>query len=66
MPMDIDLSWDRIVNDDARFAAYIDCLESLLSRSQSELHDWFISNMPCWIHNQQMLHTKPYNIVTLE
>jgi hypothetical protein len=66
MPTDIDLSWDSIVDDDERFAAYICCLESLLSLSLTDLHDWFISNMPCWIHNQQMLHTKPYNIASLK
>ena len=65
MPTDIDLSWDSISDDDERFAAYLRCLESLLSLSATDLHDWFLSNMPCWTHNQQMLYTKPYNTAVL-
>lgn len=62
-PNDIDYSWDSIENDEERFDAYLDSVTRLLSMSQSCMHDWFLSNMDCWVHNQQMLHSKPYDYI---
>ena len=55
LPTDIDWSWDLIIDDRKRLDAYLVEVDRLLGRSQQDLHEWFVSNMKCWKHNQKML-----------
>jgi hypothetical protein len=65
LPTGIDWSWDLITDDQQRLSAYLVEVDRLLSRSQKDLHEWFVSNMKCWKQNQKMLWRKPYDVVDL-
>jgi hypothetical protein len=65
LPNGIDWSWDTIVNDQQRLNAYLAEIDKLFSRSLDDLHAWFVSNINCWEHNQQMLASKPYHAINL-
>jgi hypothetical protein len=63
LPLGIDWSWNDIIDDQQRLNAYLHEIDKLLSRSKQDLHDWFISNTKCWVHNQKMAKKKPYDVV---
>jgi hypothetical protein len=74
LPRGIDLSWDNIedqnkdddeLQDEPRFARYIECLIKLTSDVDT-LHDLFITNIDVFEHNQQQLQQRPYDIFDLE
>jgi hypothetical protein len=66
MPADMDWTWDEIVDDQKRLVAYLKSIDKLLNQKLSDLHDWFMSNMVCWSHNQEMLKTKPFDVINLD
>lgn len=65
LPNGIDWSWNQIEKDSSRLAAYLVQLDRLFGLSPEGMHDWFMSNMSCWQHNQRMLEIKPYDIIDL-
>lgn len=74
LPVGLDLSWDSIEDDrndqnlihlEPRFQAYINCLLDLTS-DMERLHNLFMSNIDVFVHNQQQLEQKPYDIISLE
>ena len=58
---DIDLSWDKISNNELRLQAYLNCLENLFQLSDLDMHDLFLVNKDVIIHNYNRLETKPYD-----
>jgi hypothetical protein len=65
LPSGIDWSWDTVVDDRQRLDAYLGEIDKLFSRSLDDLHAWFLSNIDCWTHNQQMLASKPFHAINL-
>lgn len=63
MPQGIDWSWNSILDDKARLAAYLHTVDKLLGQPIEELHQWFLDNRDVWLHNQNMLESKPYDII---
>lgn len=63
LPKNVDLSWDSEPDADTRFNAYLATLESILSMSGSDLHDWFLENRSVIEHNYHMLEIKPYDTI---
>jgi len=59
----IDLSWDSIADDSARWAKYFECLKNLFDLSMPDLHDIFLLNKPNLEHNWQQLYDRPYDLV---
>lgn len=66
LPCGIDWTWDNIVDDHQRLAAYLKELDKLFDCSINQLHDWHMSNIECWQYNQRMLRTKKYDIINLD
>lgn len=66
LPTGVDWSWDILPNERDRLAGYLSEVNKLMGLSIEELHEWFLSNMDCWRHNQEMLKTKPYDIINLD
>jgi hypothetical protein len=62
-PRGVDLSWDSISNNELRFQQYLQMLQDLLQRSDSDLHDLFLLNKDVIIHNYHRLREKPYDYV---
>jgi hypothetical protein len=63
LPGGIDWSWNLIEDDEERFLSYLQEVTKLLDLNLEDLHKWFMSNMLCWQHNQNMLENKPYDII---
>jgi hypothetical protein len=63
LPINLDLSWDHIVDTRVRFEAYLSTLRSLFELSLNQLHELFLLNFSVIKHNYNMLITKPYSCI---
>jgi hypothetical protein len=65
LPTYINWGWNDIADDRQRLLAYLTELNKLFSLDGNAVHKWFVSNRDCWIHNQNMLTTKKYDVIDL-
>ena len=69
----IDYGWDEIedidvvadIQTEPRFLAYMRNLLDL-SSDMEQLHKLFVANRDVFVHNQEQLRQKPYDIISLE
>jgi hypothetical protein len=73
LPVGIDYGWDEIedidvaadIQTEPRFLAYMRNLLDL-SSDMEQLHKLFVANRDVFVHNQEQLRQKPYDIISLE
>lgn len=65
LPVEIDLSWDSIADDDTRFLKYKQMLQNLLSLNLHDIHDLFVANKKVIEYNYAQLHSKPLDNLVL-